>query len=99
MSDTVVSAASDKVDVKAPRVGKLREELEAEEKRLEALLAPAREVYEKLINNPELIKARNTIKEVSRQLVPIKNELAQLRKKPNGKTLKADTGTYSGEVK
>lgn len=94
MPDDVKSAATGE-KVKNPRSRELYEQLKAEEARLEAALAPARAVYEKKINDPELIKARQIIKETNALLGPIKNELAALARAGGAKGLKAEPGVYT----
>lgn len=81
---------------KAPRTAKLYEELKAEEARLEAILAPARETYERLVNDPALIEARKVIRATNALLAPVKNELAVLARAGGARSLKAEPGVYEG---
>lgn len=97
MSDEVNAAEPVKTITKAPRSLQLYEELKVEEARLEAILVPAREIYEKKVNDPELIKARQVIKETQAQLAPIKNELAVLARAGGARGLKAEPGVYKKE--
>ena len=83
--------------VTAPRAAARHAELKAEESRLEALMAPAREYYEKWVNDPKGLECKQIIKKVNAQLGPIKNELAALARAGGSKGIKIEPGTYSKE--
>jgi len=84
---------------KAPYLAARLNELKVLEAKLEAELAPAREVHDRLVNAPELAEARATIKRCNAALLPIKNELAALAKALPGYKggIAVEAGEFSGE--
>lgn len=84
---------------KSPRVDALRQELEARKAELEAELKPHREAYERLVNHPDLLKAKAKIRELNPKLAEVQNELAALARSKGSKGIKAEPGQYSSEVK
>jgi hypothetical protein len=82
--------------VKAPRSAALKAELEAEKVKLEAELAPARELYERHVNDPAFLAAKRTIKELNAKLGPIQNELAALARAGGSKGIQVEPGEYVG---
>jgi hypothetical protein len=80
---------------KAPMVRALRARLEAERDRLLAELAPHRELYERLINAPELVGARAAIRRIGAELGPVQNELAALARAGGATGIQADPGVYA----
>lgn len=82
---------------KSPRSDALKRELEAERDKLQAELAPYREDYERLANNPRLIECRLHIKRINALLMPIMNDLAALVRAGGSKGIQAEAGSYSAE--
>ena len=94
MPEKVNKAAATAAPSKAPLTAALYEKLKAEEARLEAELAPAREFYEKVMGDPKLAEARATIKRVNAALLPVKNELAVLARAGGAKGMALGAGAY-----
>lgn len=92
-----VEAAAFTRPAKAPRAAALKAELEAEKALLEPELAKYREVYDRLINAPELLEARAKIKAISAKLGPVLNELAALARAGGSKGIKAEAGAYAAK--
>lgn len=84
---------------KTPLADALRAKLQEERDRLQAELKPYREVYDKKVNDPELLEARAKIKALSNLLIPIENELAALVRAGGSKGIKVEAGTYTSEGK
>lgn len=85
---------------KMPRLKELFKQVSAEKVELLKVVAPARETYEKLINDPKLVEARKVIKEFNPKLAKLDQELAGLAKALGGKNMKLETGVYdSKEIK
>lgn len=79
---------------KSPRASKLRAELKEEEAKLEAELRPHREYHDRHVNDAKYLEARKKIKEISKKLAGVKNELAALARSSGTNTaIKAETGT------
>jgi hypothetical protein len=83
------------MSAKTPRVSELKAQLEKEKAELEALLAPAREFYEKHCNDPQYLASKKIIREVNAKLVPICNELAAIARAAGSKGIKVESGTYT----
>lgn len=98
MSESITSADVGvlKTVEKAPRAAALKRELEERKAQLEALIAPAREYYERHVNDEKYLEAKRIIKELSPELGQVHNELAVLaRLNPTNKSLKVESGNYS----
>lgn len=80
---------------KTPRLKELFRQLWAEKQKIVAELAPARAIHDELVNDPRLVAARKTIKELSAKLAPIDNELAGLARALGSKRMKLDPGVFS----
>ncbi len=91
------AAAPPKAAGKASQAQALRRQLEDEEARLKAELAPHRELYERHVNDPAYVKARREIKRISGELGPIQNELAALARSGGSRGVRAEPGVYQGE--
>ena len=82
--------------IKAPRATALYNELKQAEAKLEAELAPAREYYEKHVNDPKYIAACAAIRRLSNELFDIKNDLAAMaRLNPRNKSLQVEGGQFA----
>jgi hypothetical protein len=77
---------------KTPRLRELFLELLAEKEKLLEMIRPARETYEKLVNDPQLIEVRRLIKEMNPKLAAIDNELAGLTRALGSKGIKIEQG-------
>jgi len=89
---------SDKVTptpVKNQRLVKMRDELTAERAKIVAVLTPARELHDKLVNDPRLLEARRIIKECNARLGPIDTELAALARALGSKGIRMEPGVFS----
>jgi hypothetical protein len=80
---------------KTPLVSALKVQLEAKQAKLEAELAPIRELYEKLVNDPKLAEAKAAILRINAELGPIKNELAAIVRAEGTKSITVEPGIYS----
>ncbi len=86
---------SEEIKVKSPFLHDRLKALLKEKEELWKELQPARDTYERLVNDPELIAARKKIKESNSKLGLIDQELAFLTKALGSKVLKTETGVYS----
>jgi hypothetical protein len=78
---------------KSPRVTALRKELEADRDKLLAELKDYREYYDKHVNDAKFLESQKKIKEISKKLAPLQNELAKLARASGGnKGMKAEPG-------
>ncbi len=73
-----------------------RAELQNQKDALVAALKPARDDYERLVNDPRLLECKRIIKETNAKLLPIENELAGLARMLGGKSIEVEQGEYSG---
>lgn len=81
---------------KTPQLDELRKKLQQEKDRILNEVRPSRELYEKLMNAPELLEARNKIKASSKRLYEIENELAGMARSSGARALRAESGTITG---
>lgn len=72
---------------KYPALCELRDQLQSEKDALLKIVQPAREDYERLSNDPRLIECRQVIKQHSKRLAEIDNELGGLAKAMGGRSL------------
>lgn len=79
---------------KAPITAALKAKLEADKAAILPHLEAARAVYDRLVNAPELLKAKADIKRLSGELGPIENELAALARSGGAKGIKVEPGVY-----
>lgn len=96
MPDPVKKQADAAAAQKNPRLRAMYDDLKKQADAVRAQLDPAREVYDRKVNDPELVAARKAIKELSAKLAPIEQELAALAKALGTRTLKAEAGVYEG---
>lgn len=83
------------VQEKNPRLRKMFDELMIQKNQILEEVNPAREFYERHVNDPRFIEARKTIKEGNAKLGPIDNELAALARALGAKSIKAESGVLT----
>lgn len=80
--------------IKTPGLLALKKDLEARKAALMEKIGPAREVYERKINDTELVEARRIIKENQKELGEVDNELAAIARALGAKGIRAEPGEY-----
>ena len=80
---------------KSPRADALKAELLIEESKLRAELAPHREVYDKMMNDPKLLNCQKAIKDISARLAAVQNELAKMVRAGGSKGITIEPGIYN----
>lgn len=80
---------------KHPQLRQLRVKLQAEKDAILKKVAPAREAYERLINDPKLVEARKVIKENNKRLGEIDNQLAGIAVALGGRRMGAEPGQHT----
>lgn len=85
------------INSKSPQVDALYKQLKEKHDKLQAQLAPYRETYERLVNDPKLLEARKMIIHINRELGLIQNELAAIARGNGSKGIQVGAGEYKDQ--